>query len=564
MGFIYSRHSIEIGDATSITRISAHPSCILFVETDHWVFSTPNPQLNSNRPIDDTAMSSTYTPNKMAAFVTPSAAPVASSASQFVSGAALSQHKSNVLSANAPSVAPSRSPVSMNVLSGLDTVNQDSYSYSRYILGPFQPLALSPNSTEDERNVAMLATYRHVFGNAYLMEEEKADLAIPESQFKMGNISAKEFVRALAKSSAYKTRFLEGCSQYRFIELNFMHLLGRAPDSREEMSEHHNRSLAEGADVDIDSYIDSKEYASVFGDDTIPFLRFRGAYTPCDSFNKQCALKGGWANSDKAMGGAAITGYNGSDGRNLCPRISSYITGEPTPYEEVADNTPLRTTAPNWVAFPNPAIPPTPAYVTVEEVNEAQALVTTLQAQYDEEIAKRGGSGEYQLSPFRKMVDEMQPVLERGYAYSDPLLSNPSANLISYASPLVNSGGRGSDYKRFALQIENDTISRLERDLEEAKAELRVLQKALAETTPMTPSVILPSTTNEPVIAAQTTAGDSRPRIKISARSAPVMQQPPVTEGKKLQVAGISVPVPSLPSLSVPSLPSLPNPFKKE
>lgn len=506
----------------------------------------------------------------MAAFVTPSASPIASSVSQFVSGAALSQHKSNVRSANAPPVAPSRSPVSMNVLSGLDTVNQDSYTFSRYILGPFQPVVLTPNSTEDERNVALRAAYRHIFGNAYLMEEEKAELAIPESQFKMGNISAKEFVRALAKSSAYKTRFLEGCSQYRFVELNYMHLLGRAPDSREEMSEHHNRSLAEGADADIDSYIDSKEYASVFGDDTIPFLRFRGAYTPCDSFNKQCALKGGWANSDKAMGGAAITGYNGSDGRNLCPRISSYITGEPTPYEEVAENTPLRTTAPNWVAFPNPAIPPTPAYVTAEEVNEVQALVTTLQTQYDEEIAKRSESGEDQLSPFRKMVGEMQPMLERGYAYSDPLLSNPDANLISYKSPLVNSGGRDSDYKRSALQIENDTISRLERDLEEAKAELRVLQKALAASTPMTPSIVLPSTATESAIVAQTTTEDSRPRIKVAARGAPVMKAPPAPEGKKLQVAGISVSVPSLPSLSVPSLPSmpsmpsLPNPFKKE
>lgn len=501
----------------------------------------------------------------MAAFVTPSASPIASSASQFVNGAALSQHKSNVRSGNAPSVAPSRSPVSMNVLSGLDTVNQDSYTFSRYILGPFQPVVLPPNSTEDERNLALRAAYRHVFGNAYLMEEEKAELAIPESQFKMGNISAKEFVRALAKSSAYKTRFLEGCSQYRFIELNFMHLLGRAPDSREEMSEHHNRSLAEGADADIDSYIDSNEYASVFGDDTIPFLRFRGAYTPCDSFNKQCALKGGWANSDKAMGGAAITGYNGSDGRNLCPRISSYITGEPTPYEEVAENTPLRTTAPNWVAFPNPAIPPTPAYVTLKEVNEARTLVNALQTQYDEEIEKRASSDKDRLSPFRKMVEEMQPMIDRGYAYSDPLLSNPEANLISYASPLVNAGGRGNDYKRIALQIENDTISRLERDLEEAKAELRVLEKAMFESTPMTPSVVLPSSTKEPIIVAKTTVSDSRPRIRVMARSAPAVGTPAETEGKKLKVAGISIPAVSLPSLpSVPSLPSLPNPFKKE
>lgn len=101
-------------------------------------------------------------------------------------------------------------------------------------------------------------------------------------------------------------------------------------------------------DANIGSYMDSDEYASVFGDDNIPFLRFRGAHTPCDSFNEQCALKGGWANSAKAMGGAALSGYNGSEGKQFCNRIDAYATGATSPYEQAAENTPLKTTSPNW------------------------------------------------------------------------------------------------------------------------------------------------------------------------------------------------------------------------
>lgn len=180
----------------------------------------------------------------------------------------------------------------MRVLEGLDKVTQQPYTFSRYILGPFQGVTISPVSEVEDRERAIAAAYRHVFGNAYLMEEERAELAVAESQFKLGSLTVREFVRALAKSEAYKKRFFEGASQYRFIELNFMHFLGRAPDCREEMTEHLTTYVQNGVDAEIDSYIDSEEYSTVFGNDTVPFLRFRGAYTPCDSFNKQCALKG--------------------------------------------------------------------------------------------------------------------------------------------------------------------------------------------------------------------------------------------------------------------------------
>ena len=404
----------------------------------------------------------------------------------------------------------------MRVLDGLDTVTQQPYTFSRYILGPFQGLTLSPNSREEERANVMAAIYRQVFANAYIMEEERAELAVFESQFKLGALSVKEFVRALAKSYAYRSRFFEGASNYRFIEMNFMHLLGRAPDGFDDMRTHNATLQNEGLEAEIDSYLDSAEYDTVFGDDTVPFLRFRGAYTPCDSFNKQCALKGGWANSDKAMGGAALSGYNGSDGRQMSTLISSHIAAKPVPAEAVAQNTPLRSTAPNWYSVPDPAVAPTPAFVSVGEVTALKSKIASLQAAYDAELIRKKQAGD-SLAMFRGMVKEMAPMLDRGFAYSggDPLLANPYAKqMVTDESPLAQAGQKSSDYKRYLARLENDTLSRIEKDLENAKAEFRVLEKALLASTPMSVEVALPGQVSAgTAVSALGASGTERPRI---------------------------------------------------
>ena len=125
-------------------------------------------------------------------------------------------------------------------------------------------------STPEEREILIRAAYRQVLGNAYVMDSERQ--AVEESQFKLGRLSMREFVRALAKSDLYRSRFFESCSRYRYIELAFKHLLGRAPDSFEEMRRHAERLDARGYEADIDSFIDSPEYQERFGEDAVPYL----------------------------------------------------------------------------------------------------------------------------------------------------------------------------------------------------------------------------------------------------------------------------------------------------
>ncbi len=68
------------------------------------------------------------------------------------------------------------------------------------------PLELIPGRSEEEVESVIRAVYRQILGNAYVMESERA--SIPESQFKRGELSVREFVRAVAKSELYRSRFL--------------------------------------------------------------------------------------------------------------------------------------------------------------------------------------------------------------------------------------------------------------------------------------------------------------------------------------------------------------------
>ncbi|MBT9311612.1 phycobilisome rod-core linker polypeptide [Leptothoe kymatousa] len=128
---------------------------------------------------------------------------------------------------------------------------------------------LWPASSSEDKQAIIRAVYRHVLGNPHVMESER--LVSAESQFCDGSLSVRDFVRAVGKSDFYRSRYFESCAPYRFVELNFMHFLGRAPESQAELSEHIRRCVEEGYDAEIDSYIDSDEYQARFGENVVPF-----------------------------------------------------------------------------------------------------------------------------------------------------------------------------------------------------------------------------------------------------------------------------------------------------
>ena len=139
------------------------------------------------------------------------------------------------------------------------------------VLANANPIELIPGNSDTEIEIVIKAVYKQVLGNAHIMESER--LTVAESQLKRGEISVREFVRCVAKSELYKSRFIDNCPRYRSHELNFKHLLGRAPDGYQETIYHSNILDSQGYEADIDSYIDSDEYQETFGENIVPYYR---------------------------------------------------------------------------------------------------------------------------------------------------------------------------------------------------------------------------------------------------------------------------------------------------
>lgn len=182
---------------------------------------------------------------------------------------------------------------------------------------------LRRNWTEDDLQQVFRAAYEHVFGRERVYTSGIFSSA--EALLRNGNINVRQFIATLAKSEFYKERFFYNKSQVRFIELNYKHLLGRAPYDQSEIAYHVDIYASQGYEADIDSYIYSPEYDAAFGDSTVPFYRgFQSiAGQKTVGFNRLFSLYRGNGNSDNAQ-------YGGKDSR-LRLRISMNLPNAITP-----------------------------------------------------------------------------------------------------------------------------------------------------------------------------------------------------------------------------------------
>lgn len=164
-----------------------------------------------------------------------------------------------------------------------------------------QRVELRSQPTAQDYDRVIRAAYRQVIGNDYIMGAERLKFA--ESQLRNGNITVREFVRALAKSELYKKKFFYPLPQVRFIELNYKHFLGRAPYDEIEISLHNDLYSSQGYDAEIDSYLDSPEYQDNFGENIVPHIRgfWSQPGQKTVGFTRIFRLYRGYANSDRAQ-----------------------------------------------------------------------------------------------------------------------------------------------------------------------------------------------------------------------------------------------------------------------
>jgi phycocyanin-associated rod linker protein len=166
----------------------------------------------------------------------------------------------------------------------------------------FNPVELLPKATLGDIEMVILAVYQQVLGNPHFLKSER--LVVAESLLRDRKITVQEFVRQVAKSDLYKQQFFHNCFQSRTIELNYKHLLGRAPYEQSEITAHLNLYQAKGFDADIDDYIDSDEYQASFGENIVPYYRdlvTTGIGQRSVGFPRLLQLYRGYANSDRAQ-----------------------------------------------------------------------------------------------------------------------------------------------------------------------------------------------------------------------------------------------------------------------
>ena len=193
-----------------------------------------------------------------------------------------------------------------------------------------ESVELRPSATEsaaeDDLQVVIRAAYRQVLGNAHVMDSQR--LTNAESQLRNGDITVRDFVRAVAQSDLYRSLFFETSSPYRFVELNFKHLLGRAPQDQAEISEHVQIYNRQGYEAEINAYLDSEEYIASFGDNTVPSTRGDQTQTGIKNvgFNRTFALNRGFAANDVGKSAKLISDL----GSNLPTKIVAPTRGSGT------------------------------------------------------------------------------------------------------------------------------------------------------------------------------------------------------------------------------------------
>lgn len=128
---------------------------------------------------------------------------------------------------------------------------------------------LSASELED----LIWAAYRQIFSEHQILKSSRQDYL--ESQLKYGQITVRDFIRGLATSDVFRRRNLDPNSNYRFVELCVQRILGRDVYNEREKIAWSIVLVNKGLQGFINDLLDSEEYLSNFGDNTVPYQRRR-------------------------------------------------------------------------------------------------------------------------------------------------------------------------------------------------------------------------------------------------------------------------------------------------
>lgn len=125
----------------------------------------------------------------------------------------------------------------------------------------------------NEMDEVIRAAYRQIFNEQQLTASSR--LLALESQLRCGQISVQDFIRGLATSEVFRTRNYDTNNNYRFVQMCVQRILGREVYNDREKLSWSIVLATEGLNGFIDSLLNSEEYQTHFGRDTVPYQRRR-------------------------------------------------------------------------------------------------------------------------------------------------------------------------------------------------------------------------------------------------------------------------------------------------
>lgn len=117
------------------------------------------------------------------------------------------------------------------------------------------------------------AAYRQIFSEHQILRSNRQTFL--ESQLRNGQITVRDFIRGLVMSDPFRRRNFEPNSNYRFVEICVQRVLGRDVYSEREKIAWSIVIANKGIQGFIDQLLDSEEYLSNFGYNTVPYQRRR-------------------------------------------------------------------------------------------------------------------------------------------------------------------------------------------------------------------------------------------------------------------------------------------------
>jgi phycobilisome rod-core linker protein len=117
------------------------------------------------------------------------------------------------------------------------------------------------------------AAYRQIFNEQQMIASNRQREL--ESQLKFGQITVKDFIQGLLLSETFRRRNYEPNNNYRFAQMCIQRVLGRDVYSDREKLAWSIVLATKGLQGFVDDLLNSEEYLSNFGYDTVPYQRRR-------------------------------------------------------------------------------------------------------------------------------------------------------------------------------------------------------------------------------------------------------------------------------------------------